>query len=46
MANHWRQTNGTTEAMRGADGSGYFTGWALSAVTTLGAILLVVHFGV
>jgi hypothetical protein len=33
--------------MRGSDDSAYyFTGWALSAVTTLGAIMLVAHFGV
>jgi hypothetical protein len=47
MAEHWRhKTGGRADIMRGEAGTGYFTGWAVSAAATLTAIFLVVHFAV
>lgn len=46
MANHWRHDTPRADAMRGFGDGGYFTGWITSIVATLGAVLLVAHFGV
>jgi len=45
MANHWRHDTPRADEMRGL-GDGYLTGWIASIVGTLGAIMLVAHFGV
>jgi hypothetical protein len=46
MANHWRHDTPRADAMRGFGGGGYLTGWVASIAATLGAIMLVAHFGV
>jgi hypothetical protein len=46
MADHWRHNTPGADAMRGFSSGGYFAGWVASIVATLGAVLLVAHFGV
>jgi hypothetical protein len=45
---HWRQTTGRADAMRGVgeDEAAYVTGWTISGLAALAAIVAVWLFGI
>lgn len=48
MAEHWRHATPGTDAMRGtgADEATYATGWTISGLATLAAVLIVWGFAI